>query len=286
MMEVFRSLENKFNLKIKDYNPLSGGNISQVYNLSTNQGDLVLKLNTKDNLGLFSAEELGLNSLRDSNSFIIPEVLGCGCFKNFAYLLMEYIPTGRLKPTTFKEFGEKLAHLHAHQAPQFGFTSNNYVGSLTQINQPEASWSQFYWKHRILPQYQLAIEQKLISNKDIPDEEQFIQVIESEFYNTPPSLIHGDLWNGNYIINSEGKVALIDPAVYYAHPMMDIGMAKLFGGFDEAFFQSYKDNSDNKADWNTQIELAQCYYLLIHLNIFGSSYLPQVQHIKEKYFNG
>lgn len=286
MMEVFRPLEDIFNFKIIEHEPLSGGSISQVYKLKTNQGDFVLKLNTSDKIDLFLAEEVGLNTLGNTQSFIIPEVLGVGSIPDFAYLLMEFIPSGNANATTFKEFGVKLAHLHSHRAPQFGFASNNYVGTLTQINHLETSWSGFYWKHRILPQYQLAVEQSLISKVDIPEEKFFTQVIENEFNETKPSLIHGDLWNGNYIINAERKIALIDPAVYYGHPMMDIGMAKLFGGFDDEFYEAYREKTVGTSNWDTQIELAQYYYLLIHLNIFGRSYLPQVQYIKEKYFNG
>ncbi|MDG4945785.1 fructosamine kinase family protein [Weeksellaceae bacterium KMM 9713] len=286
MMEVIRTLEDIFNFKIIQHEPLSGGSISQVYKLKTNQGDLVLKLNTSDKIDLFLAEEVGLKTLRNTQSFIIPEVLGIGTIRGFTYILMEFIPSRRANFTTFKEFGENLAQLHAHHATKFGFESDNWVGTLTQINQPETSWSQFYWKHRILPQYQLAVHQNLISKDEIPEEKDFIQVIENEFSKTKPSLIHGDLWNGNYIINAEGEIALIDPAIYYGHPMMDIGMAKLFGGFEKDFFEAYRENTDDTSNWGTQIELAQYYYLLIHLNIFGRSYLPQVQHIKEKYFNG
>lgn len=286
MKEVFRPLEDIFNFKIIEHGPLSGGSISQVYKLKTNQGDFILKLNTSDKIDLFLAEEVGLNTLGNTQSFIIPEVLGVGSIADFAYLLMEFIPSGKANTTTFKEFGVKLAHLHSHRAPQFGFASNNYVGTLTQINHLETSWSGFYWKHRILPQCQLAVKQSLISKVDIPEEKCFTQVIENEFNETKPSLIHGDLWNGNYIINAEGKIALIDPAVYYGNPIMDIGMAKLFGGFDDEFFEAYREKTVGTSNWDTQIELAQYYYLLIHLNIFGRSYLPQVQYIKEKYFNG
>jgi fructosamine-3-kinase len=98
-----------------------------------------------------------------------------------------------------------------------------------------------------------------------------------------PSLIHGDLWNGNYLIAKEGKPVLIDPAVSYGIREMDLAMMHLFGGFSEEVYNVYHELSPLQAGWQDRTSLWQLYYLLVHLNLFGSGYLSQVQTAIKRY---
>ncbi|MXV38474.1 phosphotransferase [Flavobacteriaceae bacterium Ap0902] len=285
MMDLFNFIAEKNNFKINHSQSLSGGDISDVYLLNTSHGDYVIKINDSDKINIFLSEQTGLLALKNSNTLRIPEVYNVGQFTSYSYIIMEYIPSGDPKNDTFKNFGEKLAKLHMHTSDAFGFKSNNLIGTLPQLNNEHATWSEFYWEERIKPQFQLAVQKGLMSLENIPSKEKFKQAIDQEFCDAKPSLIHGDLWNGNYLVDDKGDVALIDPAVYYGHPMMDIGMSQLFGGFPNAFLEAYKDSSNCAKSWQSQIELAQLYYLLVHLNLFGTSYLSPVLRIKEKFLD-
>lgn len=286
MIELFKVVEHKFDFEIKDYLRLSGGSISSVFKIETNHGNYVLKVNNVDKFNMFVLEKTGLEALKSTQTLSTPNVIAVDGTKDYSYLLMEYIAPGKSHKRTFKDFGEKLAHLHFNTADSFGFHSDNWIGSLPQKNKIHKKWSHFYWNQRILPQYELALTQNLISEKEIPSKDDFIQVIDQEFGKHPPALIHGDLWNGNYLINKDGNVVLIDPAVAYGHPMMDIGMSKLFGGFSNEFYKAYRQHNQCIENWENQIELSQWFYLLVHLNLFGKSYLSSVKQITTKYFNG
>ncbi len=111
----------------------------------------------------------------------------------------------------------------------------------------------------------------------------FYKNISEEIPQEPPALLHGDLWSGNYITNEEGLPCLIDPAVCYGPREMDLGMMKLFGGFPEEVFREYNASFPLQPGWEERIPLWQLYYLLVHLNIFGSSYLPQVKNIIKRF---
>ena len=97
-------------------------------------------------------------------------------------------------------------------------------------------------------------------------------------------MIHGDLWSGNYLIALNGDPFLIDPSVSFSHPGMDLAMSKLFGGFSSSFYEGYKDSSPLPMPDQAETDLCQLYYLLVHLNLFGSTYASSVRAILRRYF--
>ena len=102
---------------------------------------------------------------------------------------------------------------------------------------------------------------------------------EQIFPKEPPALLHGDLWGGNYLIDSSGEVAIYDPAVYYGHREMDIGMARLFGGFDPRFYDQYNNTYPLENGWERRVGVTQLYPLLVHAILFGGHYINQARKI-------
>lgn len=141
------------------------------------------------------------------------------------------------------------------------------------------TWSKFYWTERILPQLQLALDNRLLAKNEIPREEKAVKLFDAVFGTVQPSLLHGDLWSGNYLIASGGTPYLIDPATYYGHSMVDIAMSRLFGGFGQSFYDAYHEIMPKTEKYDEQIELYQLYYLLVHLNLFGRGYYEKVSAI-------
>jgi len=92
-------------------------------------------------------------------------------------------------------------------------------------------------------------------------------------------LLHGDLWGGNYLIHSSGHAAIYDPAVYFGHREMDIGMTKLFGGFDQRFYAAYHEIYPLEKGWEERLPLTQLYPLLVHAVLFGGHYSSEAMEI-------
>ena len=99
----------------------------------------------------------------------------------------------------------------------------------------------------------------------------------------PPSILHGDLWSGNYMVDDRGEACLIDPAVYYGHREADLAMTRLFGGFDSSFYQAYCEASPLASGHQERLLIYQLYHLLNHLNLFGGSYYDQSMRILRRY---
>ncbi len=234
---------------------------------------------------MFLKEANGLKELAKSNSIRVPEVLG---FEE-DYILLEYIVPGNKKKNFFEEFGRCFAKLHKFTSESFGFYEDNFIGSNPQKNIPDEkekiSWIDFYFNKRIL--FQLKLTEKLNNSteelrKGISKLESKIQQIIGDS-NEKPSLLHGDLWSGNYMANENGSVILIDPAVYYGHREADLGMTKLFGGFSPEFYSAYQDEFPLEDGYEYRENIYKLYHILNHLNLFGGSYYTQALSIIKFY---
>ena len=211
-------------------------------------------------------------------------------FQGAPCLIMEYIASHaeRMQNDHQTDLAEVLGMLHSHKADNFGWEEDNFIGALPQYNttgKEELSWPDFYWKYRISPQLEMAIEKGYFEEGIRDNDIKFIDQISSLYSEvSTPTLTHGDLWSGNYLIEMNGKARLIDPAICYSHPDMDIAMSKLFGGFSNVFYERYRSvNTEELPSLNGNEDIFQLYYLLVHLNLFGTGYLTQCKNILHKY---
>ncbi len=271
-------IEEKLGSKIKSLTSLSGGCISDAFKITTDdKSDFFLKYNPSTSNDMFIKEANGLKELAKSDAIRIPEVLGF----DDDYILLEYISTGSKKKNFFEEFGRSFAEMHKFTSEYFGFYEDNYIGSNTQKNVPDekekSDWVNFYFNKRILFQFQLA--EKLGNStgelrKGISNLENKIQEIIGDTKDKP-SLLHGDLWGGNYMVDENGDSVLIDPAVYYGHREADLGMTKLFGGFSSEFYQAYNETFPLEDGYEYRVNIYKLYHVLNHLNLFGGGYYSQ-----------
>lgn len=275
-----QNIATQNNLNLIEVKQLFGGDINEVFLLKCKEGDFVVKLNDATKFPkMFTAETKGLNYLRDSNSFKIPKVLANGEIENTSYLLLQYISNGELNAGFWESFADNLAKLHQVTQTDFGLDHDNYIGSLPQKNNFSKSASEFYISNRLEPQFNTASENGFQFKKLAS----FYKTISKIIPNEAPSLIHGDLWSGNYMVSKKSQAVLIDPAVAFAPREMDIAMMELFGGFSEELIINYNSIFPLEKGWEDRVSLWQLYYLLVHLNLFGSSYLPKVKSIINKY---
>lgn len=265
--------------------PIGGGSINDTYQLTVNGNEyFFLKRNDAGRYpGLFEKERNGLLCLAAQDCIRTPSVLCCETYHKYQLLVLEWIASAPASPGFWASFGEQLARLHRCSQDQFGFTENNYMGALSQINTPHANWINFFITCRLQPQVELAAQKKLLTTSQTDLFERLYDKLDNFFNPEPPSLLHGDLWSGNYLCSHRFQPVLIDPAVYYGHRSMDLAMTTLFGGFDRSFYEAYAYHFPLPSNYREQWELCNLYPLLIHLNLFGASYRSSITGIVEKY---
>jgi fructosamine-3-kinase len=149
---------------------------------------------------------------------------------------------------------------------------------LPQSNAPAPTWAEFYRARRIEPQLRRAADDGVASARMLRDGERLLAVMEERVGPPePPSRLHGDLWGGNLLVDERGDPCLIDPAVHGGHRELDLAMMHLFGGFGARVFEAYDEAFPLAPGHEQRIPLYQLYFLLVHVNLFGGSYVGSVE---------
>ncbi|PCH95931.1 MAG: ketosamine-3-kinase [Bacteroidetes bacterium] len=265
---------------IRGESTIGGGCINNALKLETNVSTYFLKWNSASSFpGMFSSEARGLNLLRNSSTLYIPEVISANESEEHSYLMLEYIDSATMSKSYWEHFGKSLAELHKVSTDQFGLDHDNYIGSLRQSNQQHSTWKDFFINERLMPQLKLASLEAGLTQKF----ENLYGKLDEIFPNEPPALLHGDLWSGNYMVSKTGAPVTMDAAVYYGHRETDLAMSKLFGGFDSRFYSAYNEAFRLEQGWQERFDICNLYPLLVHVNLFGGSYLNQVRSTLEKF---
>ena len=228
---------------------------------------------------MFITEAKGLELLASAQSgLLIPEVI----LKEDHFLLLNYIEEGTTGNSYL--FGSKLALLHKTTNELFGLDHDNYIGILPQSNHYYPNWLDFFVRERIEPQVKLAIDSGRIDSSFISIFDRVLNFTYVRFPDELPALLHGDLWNGNYMWTKDGDTAIYDPAVYFGHREMDIAMTKFFGGFDRQFYDGYNDIYPLEEGVEERIKLCNLYPTLVHANLFGGGYIEQSIRLLKQFF--
>lgn len=267
--------------EITSVKPVSGGDINQAAQIKTGDGQtLFVKWNPKAPADMFRAEAEGLSLLAKADSgLVLPKVFAVAQ----GYLLMSWLPEARPTESSAYEMGRALAKLHAFSDNSFGLDTDNYIGSLPQSNNRHSNWYDFFAIERIEPQVQRGVESGVLRRTVLRKAQKLYNRLGSVFPAEDPALVHGDLWSGNFMYTEKGKAAIYDPAVYFGHREMDLAMTRLFGGFPDSFYRAYEEEFSLEPGFEQRISLYNLYPVLVHANLFGSSYAQRAESIIDSY---
>ncbi len=273
-------------VKLVNNHSVGGGCINNALKFSSSVGEFFLKWNSSAPSDMFLKEAEGLDEMRSpENSYlIIPKVIWAKVPDDFpGLILMEYLAPSA-KTTGYDErLGRGIAQLHRKTTTEFGFHHSNYCGTTVQDNTWKKNWPEFYAKQRIWALVVQIGTTRRITSDELKIYKKLIDKIPRLLaHQTIPSLIHGDLWAGNYMYAENGP-ALIDPACYYADREMELGMMLLFGGFVQRVWDAYLEEFPLPEGWKERIQLYQLYHILNHYLLFGGSYGRQALDIAKRY---
>lgn len=262
---------------------IGGGCINEAYKITGKNGkSWFVKLNQKDGLAMFKAEQKGLQEMVNTKTIRVPNPVCAGVAEKNAYLVMEYIELTSSSTDSVK-LGQQLAAMHQVTRDQFGWDIENTIGSTSQINIFESSWVEFWQKRRLGFQLTLAARKGCGSHLQRKGEQLMdsLSVFFSD-YQPRASLLHGDLWGGNCSGDSAGNPVIYDPAVYYGDHEADLAMTELFGGFGQTFFSAYAEVLPIDPGYPVRKILYNLYHILNHFNIFGGGYAMQAESMIDR----
>ena len=260
---------------------IHGGSINECYRWESDGGPLFVKVGGAENQSMYAAEAAGLAELRQANAVRVPGVRSVGVTSATAWLALEWLQLDASASTDAK-LGEQLALQHRRTAPAFGWHRDNTIGSTPQLNARSESWVEFFRERRLRYQLDLAARNghdgRLLQRVAL-----LLERMSGFFTDYQPvaSLLHGDLWGGNWATAADGRPVIFDPAVYYGDREADLAMTRLFGGFGPDFYAAYASAWGPDAGAGERADLYKLYHVLNHLNLFGAGYLSQARALTE-----
>ena len=283
---------------VTDLTPVGGGCINDTMQVSLENGSrFFVKQNRISLRDMFEKEAMGLKILEDaaerdnaakqdktagnSGGIRIPKVIGLTDDHDSgqAFLVLTYIEEGRPAGDFDRHFGRALAALHRHKAPQYGLDHDNYIGRLPQKNDRRDTWNDFFLDCRLEPQFAMARDRGYFGGSARQSLDRLAKRLTELLPDEPPSLLHGDLWGGNYLCDGENRPVLIDPAVFYGHREAELAFTSLFGGFGRGFYSGYEEEWPLQPGFPDRRDIYNLYPLLVHVNLFGGMYVSQTEAI-------
>jgi fructosamine-3-kinase len=288
-----RWLQDRLGVELLGRRPVAGGCIHRAWRLDLADGSrLFAKSNVASALPILEAEAEGLRALAAAAGEEGPQVpvpLACGLAGPSAVLVLPWLELGGRSSSggpAWRRLGAALAALHRHSLTRrcvaedrvgaaFGWPRDNVIGSFPQRNGWEADWGRFFVERRLAPQ----LEHLAGSGHPLRRAAALLERTGRWLGSHRPDtcLVHGDLWSGNAAITGDGQGVIFDPAVHRGDREVDLAMARLFGGFPEAFFEGYQAAWPLPPGHRSRCDLYNLYHLLNHANLFGGSYLSQSQ---------
>ena len=255
---------------------IGGGCINDARRLESANGEVYFaKANSADFLRLFKAEAKALAEIASTRTVRVPAMICHGVSGNRSFLVLEFLETGRIGGAAQHKLGQDLAHLHRIEKPHFGWKIDNAIGATHQPNPASDDWITFYREHRLIHQFDLAKKK----GQSFHGAELLLKRIPDFFseYKPIPSLLHGDLWGGNFACDAEGQPYVFDPASYYGDREADIAFTYMFGGFSKEFYKGYQEIFPLDPGFGIRKTLYNLYHELNHYNLFGGGYARSAQ---------
>ncbi|MBB1062791.1 fructosamine kinase family protein [Limosilactobacillus fastidiosus] len=260
--------------------PVSGGDINLAYQIKTTNATYFLKVQPQHPASYFDHEILSLKEIGQVAN--VPTPIAHGEINSDAYLILKWITKGYGDQYAL---GQEVAKMHQLKNEKFGFMDNHQTKVLVKDNHWNPSWCNFYINQRLKPEVSTAIKTGQWNKWRQTHFDRMVTKFNNYYSTTEvqPSLLHGDLWAGNFMFNQEHQPYLIDPDCIYGDREFDLAMTTVFGGFDEQFYRGYNTIYPIKPGINARLPWYKFYYLCMHLILFGESYGPAMDQILNNY---
>ena len=284
--QLQQTLTAALNAQIVGDSPVGGGSISSAAHITLNDGRELLVKWRRHHSAMFTVEGRGLELLHTAAALRVPQVFAqqetSGDTPGF--IALEWLGQGPSNRQVEEALGRGLAQLHRATGPYYGLDHDNYIGANPQPNTPAENWVDFVREQRLGYQMELMGQNGTLHRQRRQKLERLLAHLGDWLPAQPPaSLLHGDLWGGNWITTAAGEPALIDPAVYYGHREAELAFTELFGGFSGTFYTAYNEAWPLDSGYNQRKDLYNLYHLMNHLNLFGEGYGGSVDSILRQF---
>ena len=260
--------------RVQGHQGVGGGCINAAFAVTDGDQRYFIKTNDARYAYMFEAETEALREMAASRTVRVPEPVCYGECGGQAYVVLEHLELGG--SADMARFGRQFAAMHRVTADRFGWRIDNTIGSTPQPNTQSDNWIDFWREQRL--GFQLETAARNGYGGELQRLGQRLQAdMQALFVNheVQASMLHGDLWGGNYGALRDGTPVIFDPAFYYGDREADLAMTALFGGFGSRFYAAYNEAWPLDPGYEVRKEFYNIYHIINHLNLFGGGYHGQ-----------
>lgn len=274
-------VENIVNIK-----NVRGGDVNDAYVIETTDNKYFMLVQKNRDQSFYNGEIEGLK-LFEQIGVMGPRLIASGQIEKDAYLIISYLEEGM--GGSQSELAKEVVKLHKYHNPdhKFGFDYPHGGSDTSFTNDWTDSWSDLIVNQRLDVLADMLCDMGLWNESDTKNYKKARKIIIDELSNHKPyaSLLHGDLWAGNYMFLKDGRPALFDPSPFYGDREFDIGITTVFGGFDRQFYEKYNELYPLEDGWQYRIEFYRLYLYMVHMVKFGNTYRPSTDMTINKIIN-
>ncbi len=231
----------------------------------------------------FEIELSDLQALSKRVGVPIPEPISIVRVEKEILLIMKALEAIKCGPRQWSQIGTTLGRIHQVKGDRFGFEMNGFCGPLYQDNTPMKNWATFYGERRLIPRLRVAIDSGNIPTSVVSKIEMMIpRLAELCGPEVTPSLLHGDAQQNNFISTAEGTF-VIDPAIYYGNPEMDLATIDSFQPVPDAVLNAYRDEMSIDSGFLERRDLWRIPLYLAAVAIEGPMHLSRLTDALQKY---
>ena len=231
----------------------------------------------------FEIELAGLRLLSERAGVLIPNPIGIVPTTNGSVLVLEAVQAVEKTARAWRQIGQAIARMHRIKGERFGLATNGYFGPLYQDNRPMSDWPAFFAERRLRPGLRMAVDAGHLPPAVVRQVETLIARLPQLCGpSVTPALLHGDAQQNNFISTAQGAV-VIDPAVYYGHPEVDLAYIDYFQDVPDDVFAGYRDELPIDPGFEERRDLWRVWGYLAAVAVEGDSYLGKLTRAVQKY---